>query len=113
MSFRNSLKLALLLVVACSTCGCDLKALKSLYRQGGNNSVDIYDNTVIINIINGNADPLPDDEDNGTNQFGSVGQGTYQIPPTQSFLPGDLNFRGPNYTSFLPPTAPSAVGNPF
>lgn len=110
MYLRNALKLILSIVFVIAACGCDLKALKALQRQSINtdNSVDISDSTVIINIVTN-----PTAGGGGTGSGVRYNDGTFQVSTTQSTLPGDLHFRGTNHTSFLPPTAPSAVGNPF
>lgn len=114
MNNRSSLKLVGVLALACAACGCDLRFLKALQRQSINtdNSVTITDSTVTISIV---TNPLPGggNGNGGSGTTDGFNDGTFPASTTPSTLPGDLHFRGTNHTSFLPPTAPSAVGNPF
>ncbi len=117
MFLKNSLKLVVALAFVCAACGCDLKMLKALRDQSNtvDNSVTITDSTVTINIVT-NQLPGGGTGGNGNGGSGAAGgfnSGTFPVSTVPSTLPGDLHFNGTNHTSFLPPTAPSAVGNPF
>lgn len=117
MILRSSLKLVVVLAIVCAASGCDLKMLKALRDQTTSidNSVTITDSTVTINIV---TSQLPGGGSGGNGGGGSgttagFNSGTFPVSTVPSTLPGDLHFNGTNHTSFLPPTAPSAVGNPF
>jgi len=111
----NCTKVFLLLVLSSALCGCDLKLLKALQQQSTNidNSIDITDSTVTISIVTSQVSGGGGNGNGGASTPGGFTSGTFPVSTTASTLPGDLHFRGTNHTSFLPPVAPSAVGNPF